>query len=82
MTNREYIINLLLDGLEFSEKCFKRVSIDDGGSSEEAMIHYNIKCPYYAGDNRAYCRKESSLVPSREMCVACKEHWLEQEVDD
>nr|DAU82072.1 MAG TPA: hypothetical protein [Caudoviricetes sp.] len=29
MTNREYIINLLLDGLE-NEADFKRESIDDG----------------------------------------------------
>lgn len=53
MTNREYMINLLLDGLESR---LNRVSIDDGGASEEAMIYYNINCPYYAGDKRAYCR--------------------------
>ena len=50
MTNREYMINLLLDGLESSGRCLNRVSIDDAGSSEEAMIYYNINCPYYAGD--------------------------------
>ena len=66
MTNREYMINLLLDGLESR---LNRVSIDDGGASEEAMIYYNINCPYYAGDKRAYCRKEGSLVSSREVCV-------------
>ena len=74
MTNREYMINLLLDGLKSR---LNRVSIDDDGASEEAMIYYNINCPYYAGDKRAYCRKEGSLVPSREVCVACKAHWLE-----
>ena len=79
MTNREYMINLLLDGLESR---LNRVSIDDGGASEEAMIYYNINCPYYAGDKRAYCRKEGSLVSSREVCVDCKAHWLEQEVDE
>lgn len=31
MTNREYMINLLLDGLESR---LNRVSIDDGGASE------------------------------------------------
>jgi hypothetical protein len=36
MTNREYMINLLLDGLESR---LNRVSIDDGGASEEATIH-------------------------------------------
>ena len=79
MTNREYMINLLLDVLESR---LNRVSIDDGGASEEAMIYYNINCPYYAGDKRAYCRKEGSLVSSREVCVDCKAHWLEQEVDE
>lgn len=82
MTNREYMINLLLDGLEENGKHLNRVSIDDAGASEEAMIYYNINCPYYAGDKRAYCRKEGSLVPSREVCAACKAHWLEQEVDE
>ena len=66
MTNREYMINLLLDGLESR---LNRVSIDDGGASEEAMIYYNINCPYYAGDKRAYCRKEGSLVSSREVIL-------------
>ena len=79
MTNREYMINLLLDGLESR---LNRVSIDDAGASEEAMIYYNIKCPYYVGDKRAYCQKEGGLAPSREVCVACKTHWLEQEVDE
>ena len=59
MTNREYMINLLLNGLESR---LNRVSIDDDGASEEAMIYYNINCPYYVGDKMAYCRKEGSLV--------------------
>lgn len=46
MTNREYMINLLLDGLESR---LNRVSIDDGGASEEAMIYYNINCPCKSG---------------------------------
>lgn len=37
MTNREYMINLLLNGLESR---LNRVSIDDDGASEEAMIYY------------------------------------------
>ena len=78
MTNREYMINLLLDGLESR---LNRVSIDDGGASEEAMIYYNISCPYHVGDERAYCRK-NSLESSRELCTDCKTHWLEQEVDE
>ena len=46
MTNREYMINLLLDGLEETGKSFTRVSFDDCGASEESMIYYNINCPY------------------------------------
>lgn len=85
MTNREYMINLLLDGLEENKKSLNRVYIDDGGASEEAMIYYNISCPYYAGDRRAYCRNKSGLLgvlTSKEMCTECKMHWLEQEVDE
>ena len=82
MTNREYIINLLLDGLEENGKHLNRVCIDDGGASEEAMIYYNISCPYYAGDKRAYCQNNSGLLATREMCTDCKTHWLEQEVDE
>lgn len=47
-----------------------------------ACEEQTINCPYYAGDKRAYCRKEGSLVTSREVCVDCKAHWLEQEVDE
>ena len=79
MTNREYIINLLLDGLE-NEADFKRVSIDDGGASYEAMVYYNISCPYYEVDERCHCEKEEAMT--REMCYACKEEWLNNEVDE
>ena len=66
MTNREYMINLLLDGLESR---LNRASIDDDGASEEAMIYYNINCPYYAGDKRAYCRKISIHTSAREVTM-------------
>lgn len=42
MTNREYMIGLL------SSRGF----VDDGGASYEAMIFYNVECPYYSGDGR------------------------------
>ncbi|MFR3808993.1 MAG: hypothetical protein ACLTX3_08590 [Lachnospiraceae bacterium] len=45
MTNREHMINLLLDGLDEEPE---RVVSDDDGASEEAMIYYNINCPYLA----------------------------------
>lgn len=79
MTNREYMINLLLDGLEENGKEFQRVTFDDGGSSEEAMIHYNIHCPYYNGDQRAHCNNRHEI--NRETCVTCKMEWLDLEVD-
>ncbi len=77
MTNREYIINLLLDGLE-EEKDFKRESIDDGFASYEAMVNYNIACPYYAGDERCHCNSQEI---ESEVCYECKEEWLNSEVE-
>lgn len=69
MTNKEYIIALLSD--EFF--------IDDCGASLESMIHYNINCPYFAGDERCHCNDKDS---SRDVCVNCKSEWLESEVDN
>lgn len=48
MTNQEYLIAALND------------EIDDGGAAREAVIHYNIACPYTLGDKRALCRKGAS----------------------
>lgn len=71
MTNREYMIGLL------QNESF----IDDGGASYEAMIYYNINCPYFDGDERALCHKEYNDI-NRETCVNCKEKWLDSEVDE
>lgn len=51
MTNRAYIIYLLLDGLG-NEADFKREISDDDGASYEAMVYYNIACPYNEDDER------------------------------
>lgn len=72
VTNREYIANLL------AEPSW----IDDGGASYEAMVHYNISCPYRAGDERAHCFGKTDDFIARENCVPCKEEWLDQEVDE
>ena len=77
MTNRSYIINLLLDGLE-NEAAFERESIDDGFASYEAMVYYNIECPYYEGDKRSHCNNHDI---GREVCYACKVEWLNNVVD-
>lgn len=69
MKNREYLINQLQD----------ENFIDDGGSSYEAMIYYNIACPYNCGDERAICYGKDEAT--REMCFRCKEKWLDSEVD-
>lgn len=83
MTNQEYIIAVLTD------------QIDDCGESREACVYYHISCPYHLGDRRCMCysdeyregkiqgdmlkdRKEIT----RELCVECKEKWLESEVDE
>ena len=70
MTNREYMIGLL------SNSSF----VDDGGASYEAMVYYNINCPYYAGDKRGHCRADGKI--NRENCFSCKEEWLDSEVDE
>lgn len=79
MTNREYMINLLLDGLEEDGNTLERVSFDDCGASEESMIYYNINCPYKEFDKRCHCRGKRI---NREICTACKWEWLDQPVDE
>ena len=79
MTNREYMINLLLDGLEEDGNTLERVSFDDCGASEESMIYYNINCQYKEFDERCHCRGKRI---NREICTACKWEWLDQPVDE
>lgn len=66
MTNQEYLLAALND--EF----------DDGGATREAAVHYHINCPYYGRDSRSECKDKEI---SRDVCVRCKEKWLESEVD-
>lgn len=68
MTNREYMIALLKNW----------AFVDDGGASYEAMVYYNVACPYAVGDKRAVCREKPM---DRENCYRCKEAWLDDEVD-
>ena len=80
-TNREEMIALLLDNSEDKEKTLKRalaLDYDDGGSSEEAMINYNIDCPYC---NNKDCMLSENEEPNRETCVECKARWLNKKVD-
>lgn len=72
MTNREYMAKQL-SGPDW---------IDDGGASYEAMVYYNIGCPYFCGDKRAHCKSSDSGMPTRETCSECKMEWLEAEVDE
>ena len=83
MTNKEMLIAVLND------------EIDDCGASREAWVHYHIGCPYSAADRRCRCYpayfrfgktdrvsfRETKEI-SRELCVSCKEKWLESEVDE
>ncbi len=69
MTNREYMAKQLSDP-DWS---------DDGGASYEAMVYYNIGCPYFVGDERCHC---NGRLPTRIMCGECKMEWLEAEVDE
>lgn len=69
MTNQEYLIIALNN------------EIDDDGAAREAVIHYNIACPYTLGDKRALCRSHTTRM-SRETCVQCKEAWLNAQADE
>lgn len=70
MTNREYMIGLL------SSSGF----VDDGSASYEAMVYYNVNCPYCIGDKRGHCSADGKI--NRENCFSCKEEWLDSEVDE
>ena len=72
-TNRQMIIGLLKD-----PDCFG----EDEGASYEAMVYYNINCPYYDGDERALCHGDTLPGCNRDQCVECKEKWLNSEVDE
>lgn len=67
MTNREYMINLLLDGLESR---LNRVSIDDGGASEEAMEKE-------VDDYRKKSMDVSDIVDSRIKAIAERDVYKE-----
>lgn len=69
MTNRELLIATLTDTLD----------IDDGGATEEAIIHYHIACPYFDGDPRCKCLNKDI---SRDLCVECKSEWLDSDIDE
>lgn len=69
VTNRKYMVALL------QNESF----VDDGGASYEALVYYHINCPYFDGDKRCLCRNNEI---NRENCYACKEKWLNSEVDE
>lgn len=73
MTNLEYMIANLT---AIKEDC---ELVDDGGTSEEAFVFYNIPCPYGCGDERAHCHGCDDIT--RKMCVACKYEWLGKDFD-
>lgn len=50
------------------------LQFDDAYAEQECAIHYNIKCPYYSGKHPC-----DDAEPSRELCVPCKQAWLEEE---
>ena len=70
MTNREYMVAVLTD------------QVDDGYASYEAMLHYNISCPYFSGDKRAHCYEKDDSFINRDNCYYCKHEWMENEVDE
>ena len=71
MTNREYLIRSL-DNPNWR---------DDGGASYDSWLHYHISCPYFSGDTRAHCHGKPDGYIDWDNCNACKEEWLDKEVD-
>lgn len=72
ITNREYMINQLQNE-DF---------LDDGGASYEAMLYYNIACPYFYHDERCHCNNIEYDKVTRGICYYCKQEWLDMEVDE
>lgn len=72
MTNREYIIAQLSN-----QDC-----IDDNGASYESMVCNSIACPYFTGDERAFCFYEDVEENDYDTCFKCKENWLNSEVSE
>ena len=72
MTNREYIIAQLS-----GKDC-----IDDNGVSYESMVCNSIACPYFTGDERAFCLYEDVKENDYDTCFKCKENWLNSEVQE
>ena len=71
MTNKEYLI-----------KCLNN-EIDDDGASYEAEVINHINCPYYVGDERAWCEEDDFLSDiESNKCFGCKNEWLNNEVDE
>lgn len=70
-TNGEYIAKMLLTDGDI---------IDDGCAGFEAMVNYNIKCPYICGDRRAHCHNNYDKI-GRDFCYRCKLEWLKMPVD-
>lgn len=66
MKNIEYLLSALSD------------QIDDGGASYESVVHYNISCPHYNGEEGLRC---DDCAPCREICVPCKIEWLNAEIE-
>ena len=81
ITNAEYMISVLRNILE-DEKIEVHPLVHDDWASKEAMVYYNIACPYYVGDKRAECKNNGLLeTATREQCFKCKYNWLTNEVD-
>ena len=69
MTRREYIAEQLLN--------------PDGEYDEDSdytnTVNFFIKCPHCDGDPEAMCG--DSEIVNLEICIKCKDAWLDREVD-
>ena len=80
ITNAEYMISVLRSILE-DEKIEVHPLVRDDRASKEAMVYYNIKCPYRAYDKRGKCSEIKTYSPTKEQCYECKYDWLTNQVD-
>ena len=81
MTNAEYIVNKLMDYMEYEGIEFQRESHDDVVTRMCSFIKYDLACPYaYQIPPHTKCYKEP-VPETGEDCFQCKYAWLSSEVE-
>lgn len=82
MTNRESIIEALQKEITNREYIIKALQNPNSDESDKDIIYHNICCSYGLLDERGECYGKSWDEINPEMCVRCKEKWLDSEVEE